>query len=100
VVDDGRQLETLARGDARDALRDCPVGVPTVRPIPYLAYWTDTNPAHYAEGAAETVVTPTETSESWIGGGGEGQPARVVLPPPAGATPVAEDDAWRVYATC
>ena len=85
LVDDSRQLEALARGPARAALRDCgPVAVPTIRPIPYLALWTDTDPAGYVEAPApaRTLVTPTATSASWAGGGGEGQPPRVVAPPP------------------
>jgi hypothetical protein len=103
VVDDGRRLEQLARGDARAALRDCgPVAVPTIRPIPYLALWADTDPERFTESAAATgaFVTPTETSESWAGGGGEGQPPRVLPPLPPGYAEVAANDAWRVYATC
>ena len=49
---------------------------------------------------AGALVTPTETSESWVGGGGEGQPPRVIPPLPPGYAEVAADDAWRVYATC
>jgi hypothetical protein len=105
VVDDGRQLETLARGDARAAIRGCgPVAVPTIRPIPYLALWTGAEPDAFVEAGRApgrgTLVTPTETSESWIGGGGEGQPPRVVVPPPAGYAEVAANADWRVYATC
>jgi hypothetical protein len=103
VVDDGRRLEQLARGDARAVLRDCgPVAVPTIRPIPYLALWADTDPERFTETAAASgaFVTPTETSESWAGGGGEGQPPRVLPPVPPGYAEVAANDAWRVYATC
>jgi hypothetical protein len=103
VVDDGRQLEALARGDARAALRDCgPVAVPTIRPIPYLALWADTDPSRFTEAPAPqgTFVTPTRTSESWAGGGGDGQPPRVLPPVPPGYAEVAGNDAWRVYATC
>jgi hypothetical protein len=105
VVDDGRQLEELARGDARAAIRGCgPVAVPTIRPIPYLALWTGAEPDEFAEAGAApaggTLVTPTETSESWAGGGGEGQPPRVVTPPPPGYAEVAANEGWRVYATC
>jgi hypothetical protein len=103
VVDDGRQLERLARGDARAALRDCgPVAVPTIRPIPYLALWAETQPARFTEtpAPAGALVTPTETGESWAGGGGEGQPPRVVSPVPPGYAEVAANAAWRVYATC
>ena len=105
LVDDGRQLEELARGDARAAIRDCgPVAVPTIRPIPYLALWTGAEPDAFVEAgaapAAGTLVTPTETSESWIGGGGEGQPPRVLPPVPPGYAEVAANAGWRVYATC
>jgi hypothetical protein len=103
VVDDGRRLEALARGEARAALRDCgPVAVPTIRPIPYLALWADTQPSRFTETPARAgaFVTPTGRSESWAGGGGAGQPPRVVPPVPAGYAEVAADDAWRVYATC
>lgn len=103
LVDDSRQLETLARGPAWDALRGCgPVAVPTIRPIPYLALWTGTDPAGYVEAPApgRTLVTPTATSESWAGGGGEGQPPRVVVAPPPGSAQVAGDDAWVVASAC
>ncbi len=106
VVDDGRLLEQLARGDARAAIRGCrPVAVPTVRPIPYLALWTGLEPDAFVEAganpaAAGTLITPTETSESWAGGGGEDQPPRVLPPVPAGYAEVAGNSAWRVYATC
>ena len=103
LVDDSRQLEALARGPARDALRDCgPVAVPTIRPIPYLALWTDTDPAGYVESPApaRTLVTPTATSESWAGGGGEGQPPRVVVAPPPELAPVAQDADWVVASAC
>jgi hypothetical protein len=103
VVDDGRQLEQLARGDARAALRDCgPVAVPTIRPIPYLAFWADTDPARFTETPAPggAFVTPTEMSESWAGGGGEGQPPRVIPPVPPGYAETAANAAWRIYATC
>jgi hypothetical protein len=103
VVDDGRRLEALARADARATLRDCgPVAVPTIRPIPYLALWADTDPAGFTETPAPqgTFVTPTATSESWAGGGGAGQPPRVLPPVPQGYAPVAANDAWQVYATC
>jgi hypothetical protein len=106
VVDDGRQLEELAPGDARAAIRGCPpVVVPTIRPIPYLALWTGAEPDAFVEAGPAppprgTLVTPTETSESWAGGGGEGQPERVVLTPPPGYAEVAANAAWRVYATC
>ena len=106
VVDGGRLLEQLARGDARAAIRGCrPVAVPTVRPIPYLALWTGLEPDAFVEAganpaAAGTLITPTETSESWAGGGGEGQPPRVLPPVPAGFAEVAGNGAWRVYATC
>jgi hypothetical protein len=100
VVDDGRQLETLVRGDT---LRDCSsIAVPTVRPIPYVAFWADRQPTDFAFEAQPdgALVTPTETSESWAGGGGEGQPPRVLPPVPAGFAPVAANDAWRIYTTC
>jgi hypothetical protein len=106
LVDDGRLLEELARGDARAALRDCgPVAVPTIRPIPYLALWTGAEPDAFVDAgtappAAGTLVTPTETSESWAGGGGEGQPPRVLPPVPPGHAEVAANAAWRVLATC
>jgi hypothetical protein len=106
LVDDGRQLEQLARGDARAAIRACgPVSVSTVRPIPYLALWTGAGPDAFAEvGAtpptAGTLVTPTETGESWAGGGGEGQPPRVLPPVPPGYAEIAGNAAWRVYSTC
>ena len=106
LVDDGRRLEALARDGGRDALRTCaPVAVPTIRPIPYLALWADTDPARFVEAGmtappAGTLVTPTEMSESWIGGGGDGQPPRVVVAPPPGSTEVVGDAAWRIYATC
>ena len=103
LVDDGAGLETLARGDARGALRDCgPVAVPTIRPIPYLALWTDTDPAGYVEAPApgRTLVTPTPASESWIGGGGEGQPPRVVVAVPPELAPVAADADWVVASAC
>ena len=103
LVDDGRALESLARGDARDALRECgPVAVPTIRPIPYLALWTDTDPAGYVEAPApaRTLVTPTPASESWAGGGGDGQPPRVVVPAPPGAASIASNAAWTVASAC
>ena len=103
VVDDGRLLEQLARDGA---IRDCgPVAVPTIRPIPYLALWTGAEPDAFVEAggtppAAGTLLTPTATSESWAGGGGAGQPPRVLPPVPAGYAEVAANAAWRVYATC
>jgi hypothetical protein len=106
VVDDGRRLEELARGDARTAIRTCgPVAVPTIRPIPYLALWTGAEPDAFVEAGpapppAGTLVTPTEGGESWAGGGGEGQPPRVLPPVPPGYAEVAANAAWRVYATC
>jgi hypothetical protein len=106
LVDDGRLLEELARGDARAALRGCgPIAVPTIRPIPYLALWTGAEPDAFVETgaappAAGTLVTPTETSESWAGGGGEGQPPRVLPPIPPGYAEVAANGAWRVHAAC
>jgi hypothetical protein len=106
VVDDGRQLEELARGAARATIRTCgPVAVPTIRPIPYLALWTGAEPDAFVEAGpapppAGTLITPTEASESWAGGGGEGQPPRVLPPVPAGYAEVAANAAWRVYATC
>jgi hypothetical protein len=76
--------------------------VPTIRPIPYLALWADTDPARFTEtpAPAGTFVTPTETSESWAGGGGAGQPPRVIPPVPPGYAEAAGNAAWRVYATC
>jgi hypothetical protein len=79
--------------------------VPTIRPIPYLALWTGAEPDAFVEAgtappAAGTLVTPTETSESWAGGGGEGQPPRVLPPVPPGHAEVAANAAWRVHATC
>jgi hypothetical protein len=106
VVDDGRLLEQLARGDARAAIRTCgPVAVPTIRPIPYLALWTGAEPDAFVEAgavppAAGTLVVPSETSESWAGGGGDGQPPRVLPPIPPGHGEVAANAGWRVYATC
>jgi hypothetical protein len=106
VVDDGRRLEELARGEGRAAIRDCgPVAVPTIRPIPYLALWTGAEPERFVEAgqappAQGTIVTPTDTSESWAGGGGEDQPERVVTPVPPGYAEVAANAAWRIYATC
>jgi hypothetical protein len=100
VVDDGRQLETLVRADTLDGCS--PIAVPTVRPIPYIAFWADRSPADFAVEAQPggALVTPTESSESWVGGGGEGQPPRVIPPVPPGFAEVAANDAWRVYATC
>jgi hypothetical protein len=106
VVDDGRLLEELARGDARATIRDCgPVAVPTIRPIPYLALWTGAEPDAFVEAgaappAAGTLVTPTETSQSWVGGAGEGQPPRVLPPVPAGYAEIAANRGWRVLSTC
>jgi hypothetical protein len=105
VVDDGRALEALARDGARAAIRGCePVAVPTIRPIPYLAFWTGAEPDAFVEAGAApprgTLVTPTETSESWAGGGGDGQPPRVLPPVPPGFAEVAANADWRVYATC
>ncbi len=100
VVDDGRQLESLARGGA---LRGCStIAVPTIRPIPYLALWADRSPTDFAVEAQPggALVAPTATSESWAGGGGEGQPPRVIPPVPPGFAEVAGNDAWRIYATC
>jgi Dolichyl-phosphate-mannose-protein mannosyltransferase len=106
VVDDGRLLEQLARGDARAALRGCgPVSVPTIRPIPYLALWSETSPAAYVEAGAApapagTFVTPTPGSRSWAGGGGDGQPPRVLPPVPPGYRPAAGNAAWSVLVAC
>jgi hypothetical protein len=105
VVDDGRRLEELARGPARAAIRGCtPVAVPTIRPIPYLALWSGAEPDAFVEAGTApgrgTLVTPTETSESWAGGGGEGQPERVQPPVPPGYAEVAANAGWRVYASC
>jgi hypothetical protein len=104
VVDDGRELEALARGPARATIRDChSVAVPSVRPIPYLAFWTRAEPDAFVETGAPptsgTLITPTETNESWIGGG-EDQPPRVVSPLRPGFHDVAANGAWRVYAAC
>ena len=106
VVDDGRLLEELARGDARAAIGGCePVTVPTIRPIPYLALWAGVEPDAFVEAGAApppdgTFVTPTESSESWAGGGGEGQPPRILPPVPPGYAEVSANAGWRVYATC
>jgi hypothetical protein len=99
VVDDGRALEALARSSVGPALRDCgSVSVPTIRAIPFLALWTSTEPSRYVErSAADAYVTPTETSESWIGGGEDPPPAQV---PPPDYAQVAANSAWRVYARC
>ena len=104
----GAQLEALARGPARaDALRDCgPVAVPTIRPIPYLALWTDADPAAFVETGARRRRTPARSSrrrrpsESWAGGGGEGQPPRVVVAPPPGVGAGRADAAWVVASAC
>ena len=104
---DGGRLEALARADARPALTRCaPVAVPTIRPIPYLALWSGARPADFTEvggraGFGATLVTPTATSESYLGGGGEGQPERVVVPaPPGGYRLVAGNRSWRVFSRC
>jgi hypothetical protein len=49
---------------------------------------------------AGTLVTPTETGRSWAGGGGEGQPPRVLPPVPPDCAEIAGNAAWRVYSTC
>ena len=107
LVDDGRRLEELARGDARAALRGCgPIAVPTIRPIPYLALWTGAGAGRVRGGGRQrhqrrpAARGPTGTSESWAGGGGAGQPPRVLPPIPPGYAEVAANGAWRVYAAC
>ena len=87
LVDDGRQLETLARGPAGAALRDCgPVAVPTIRPIPYLALWTDTDPARLRRGAGSGAHARHADRRVGVLGrrGRRGQPPRVVVAPAAG----------------
>jgi hypothetical protein len=106
LVDDGPRLEELARGRARPFLRGCaPVAVPTIRPIPYLAFWSGARPAAFTEAAGPqrsgaTLVTPTPESESYVGGGGEGQPQRVIVPPPPGRRLVAQNRSWQVFSRC
>ena len=97
--DDAPALEALVR----DAPPCAPVHVPTVRPVPFVAYWADLPPAAItasAPGPNGSVITPTGASESWIGGGGPGQPPRVELAPPAGYAVRSADEMWRVYAKC
>jgi hypothetical protein len=104
--DDGPLLEALARGPARRFLTECaPVAAPTIRPIPYLAFWTGTRPAAFTEaggpaGAGATLVTPTLESESFMGGGGADQPQRVVVASAPGQHLVAQNRAWQVYSSC
>jgi hypothetical protein len=106
LEDDGPALEELARGPAQPLLTGCrPVAVPTIRPIPYLAFWSGARPADFTEaggpaGSGATLVTPTPASESYAGGGGEDQPERVVVPPAAEQRLVAENRAWQVYSRC
>jgi hypothetical protein len=77
--------------------------VPSVRPIPYLAFWTRAEPDAFVEAGAPpasgTLITPTKKNESWIGGGDEQAP-RVVSPLRPAFHDVAAHGAWRVYATC
>ena len=98
--DDAPALEALIRGGAGARLRDCePVRVPTVRPVPFVAYWADVRPADVrAERPAGhgSLISPTPASESEIGGGGAGHPPRVVVAAPPGARPVAADAAWAI----
>ena len=87
----------------RDAPPCAPVHVPTVRPVPFVAYWADVPPAAItasAPGPDGSLITPTGASESWIGGGGPGQPPRVEVAPPAGYALRSADEMWRVYTKC
>jgi hypothetical protein len=98
--DDAPRLEALVR----EAPPPCaPIAVPTVRPVPFVAYWADRRPRAIVArppGARGSLISPTGASESWIGGGGAGQPPRVIVAPPPGYTPVASDAAWRIAANC
>lgn len=100
--DDAPALEALIRGGAGAELRACgPVRVPTVRPVPFVAYWADVRPADVrAEPPAGhgSLISPTPASESEIGGGGAGHPPRVVVAAPPGSRPVAANAAWAI--TC
>ena len=102
--DDAPALEALIRGGAGATLRACtPVRVPTVRPVPFVAYWADVRPADViAEppNGRGSLISPMPASESAIGGGGTGNPPRVVVAPPPGSRPVAADAAWVITATC
>ena len=106
LQDDGPLLEELARGPARRFLDDCaPVAAPTIRPIPYLAFWSGARPAAFTEaggpaGSGATLVTPSLESESYMGGGGEDQPQRVVVAAAPGQHVVARNRAWQVYSSC
>jgi hypothetical protein len=98
--DDAPALEGLIRGGAAPALRACGVvRVPTVRPVPFVAYWAGLRPdGVHAEPPAGpgALIGPTPASESEIGGGGEGHPPRVLVAPPPGSRPVAADAAWAI----
>jgi len=97
--DDAPALEALVR-----AAPPCPpVHVPTIRPVPFVAYWADLRPDQVVDappGPRGSAITPTGKSESWIGGGGPGQPGRVELPPPPGYALRSDGETWRIYTIC
>ena len=97
--DDAPELEALVR-----AQPPCPpVHVPTVRPVPFVAYWTGSHPEQVVDtppGRNGSVISPTGTSESWIGGGGPGQPPRVELPAPPGYELRSDNGKWRLSTIC
>ena len=98
--DDAPRLEALIREDPPPC---APIAVPTVRPVPFVAYWADRRPREVVArppAPRGSLISPTGESESWIGGGGPGQPPRVQVAPPAGYAPVASDAAWRIDAMC
>jgi hypothetical protein len=97
--DDAPALEALVR-DARPCT---PVHVPTIRPVPFVAYWAGLPPDAIIAappGPGGSLITPTGASESWIGGGGPGQPPRAEVAPAAGYALRSENEGWRVYAKC
>jgi len=97
--DDAPALEELVR----EAPPCAPVHVPTIRPVPFVAFWAGLEPAQVVAtppGPRGSLVTPTGVGESWIGGGGPGNPGRVETAPPDGFAPLSENETWRIYTKC
>ncbi|MET0685117.1 MAG: hypothetical protein ABW060_07365 [Solirubrobacteraceae bacterium] len=97
--DDAPALEELVR----EAPPCAPVHVPTIRPVPFVAFWAGLEPAQVVAtppGPRGSLVTPTGVGESWIGGGGPGNPGRVETAPPDGYAPLSENETWRIYTKC
>jgi 4-amino-4-deoxy-L-arabinose transferase-like glycosyltransferase len=95
LLDQGAQLEPLARRQAGVLRRCVPVRVTAGRAIPYVARWIGAPVRDLTLAGGRSLVSPTPATVSDLAG----RPPVVAAPAP-GMRPLAADARWRLYASC